>query len=182
MKETKIFLLAGKARCGKDTAANFIEEYYENEGKKVVRIGFADYIKGYAMKLTNWDGSDKNKPRELLQTLGTDIVRNKIDINFFINRVCEDIRVYKYFVDVIIISGARFPNELDIPKKSFENVNVIKIERPGFVNELTDKQKAHSTEVALDNYDNFDYVLINDNLELFKDRVRNMIQEVEHGN
>lgn len=182
MKETKIFLLAGKARCGKDTAANYIKDFYEDLGKKVVRIGFADYIKGYAMKLTDWDGTDSNKPRELLQTLGTDIVRNKINENFFINRVCEDIRVYKYFVDVIIISGARFPNELDIPKASFENVNVIGIERPGFINELTDKQRAHSTENALDNYSNYDYVLINDDLNSFRDRVNNMIQEVEHGN
>ena len=129
MKETKIFLLAGKARTGKDTVADIITKYYEEKNKSVVKFGFADYIKNYAMKITNWDGKDETKPRELLQVIGTDIVRNKINQDFFINRICEDIMVYKYFFDVIIISGARFPNELDIPKSKFKNVTIIKIER-----------------------------------------------------
>ena len=180
MKETKIYLLAGKARSGKDTVMEIITKYYENQNKSVVNLGFTDYIKNYAMKITNWDGSDETKPRELLQILGTDIVRNKIDEEFFIHRLCEDITVYKYFFDVIIISGARFPNELDIPKKLFKNAKAVKVERPNFTNELTDKEKAHITEHALDNYNDYDFTIINDgSIKDLEKRVTKILEEVE---
>ncbi len=181
MKKVKIFLLAGKARTGKDTVAKAIINYYEKKNKKVVRLGFSDYIKDYAMKITDWDGSDENKPRELLQTLGTDIVREKINKDFFINRICEDIMVYKYYFDVIVISGARFPNELDIPKSKFDNVTIIKMERPGYENNLTTKQKKHITEHALEDYQNYDYLIENDgNIDNLVLKTNQMLEEVEH--
>lgn len=182
MKETKIFLLAGKARTGKDTVATEIVKYYQNKHKKVVRLGFSDYIKNYAMKITDWDGKDETKPRDLLQTLGTDIVRDKINKDFFINRLCEDIMVYSYFFDVIVISGARFANELDIPKSKFKNVTIIKMERPNNENNLTEKQKKHITEHALENYHNYDYLIVNDSdEEKLKEKVNVLLEEVENG-
>lgn len=182
MKNSKIFLLAGKARTGKDTVAKVLTDYYEKQNKMVVQFGFSDYIKGYAMKITNWDGSDETKPRDLLDIIGTDIVRKQISEDFFINRICEDIMVYKYFFDVIIISGARFPNELDIPKKLFKNVVVIKMERPNFENNLTDKQKKHITEHSLEDYENYDYLITNDSdIKNLENKVKKMIEEVEHG-
>ena len=178
--DTKIFLLAGKARSGKDTAAKVIKDYYEGKDKRVVQIGFADYIKNYAMNITNWDGTDETKPRELLQVIGTDIVRNTIDENFFIDRVCEDIMVYKHFFDIIIISGARFPNELDIPKKKFDNVVIIGTKRSNYDDGLTDKQKHHVTENALDDYNNYDYVIVNDgDLNSFKKKIYDLLEEVK---
>lgn len=180
MKDTKIFLIAGEARTGKDTALKIINDYYEKQNQKVVKLGFTDYIKNYAMKISDWDGSDETKPRELLQTLGTDIVRNKINKDFFINRLCEDITVYKYYFDVIIISGARFPNELEKPKQSFENVITIKMERPNFTNELTEKQKGHITEHALDNYKNYDYIIVNDgDIKNLEEKITKLLEEVK---
>lgn len=174
--ETKIYLLAGKARSGKDTAAKIITDYYETKGKRVVQIGFADYIKNYAMNITNWDGSDETKPRELLQVLGTDIVRNTINEDFFINRVCEDIIVYKHFFDVIIISGARFPNELDIPKARFSNVCIIGVKRDNYNDGLTSKQQKHITENALEGYNNYDCLIKNDgDLDSFKEKILKFI-------
>lgn len=181
MKESKIFLIAGKARSGKDTTLQIIKDFYEQNGKSVVKLGFADYIKNYAQKITNWDGKDETKPRDLLQIIGTGIVRNQINKDFFINRICEDIMVYKYFFDVIIISGARFPNELDIPKKVFKNVKIIEIERPNFTNELTDKQNEHITEHALENYSNYDYLIVNDgDRKKLEEKVKSIIEEVEN--
>ncbi len=179
--ETKIFLLAGKARSGKDAVGKIIQDYYEKENKKVVKFGFGDYIKWYAMKITDWNGKDTTKPRELLQTLGTDIVRNQIDKDFFIRRICEDIMVYKYYFDVIIITGARFPNELDIPKEKFDDTYIIKMERPNFVNELTDNQKEHSTETALENYKSYDYLIENnEDMEELKHKVTKVLEEINN--
>ena len=177
---TKIYLLAGKARSGKDTAGNMIRDYYESLGKKVIKIGFSDYIKHYAMQISDWKGSDEDKPRELLQTLGTDIIRNQIDDNFFIDRTCQDILVYKYFFDVIIISDARFPHELDIPKERFSDVYTIEVVRPNYTNELSSNEKKHITETALDNYDKYDYVIENDSdLDDLNKKVIKLIEEVE---
>ena len=55
MKETKIFLIAGKARSGKDTVADIMEKYYESKNQKVVKLGFSEHIKTYAKKITGWD-------------------------------------------------------------------------------------------------------------------------------
>ena len=154
MKDTKIFLLAGKARTGKDTVASEIVKYYENKQKKVVRLGFSDYIKGYAMKISAWNGEDETKPRDLF--------------------------VYSYFFDVIVISGARFPNELDIPKNKFKNVTIIKMERPNYQNNLTEKQKKHITEHSLEDYQNYDYLLVNnENIEELQNKTKKILEEVE---
>ena len=50
-----------------------------------------------------------------------------------INRIKEDIKVYEYFFDVIIISDARFKSEIENIKN--KNTVVIKIE--GKENKLT---------------------------------------------
>ena len=127
-------------------------------------------------------GTEETKPRELLQVLGTDIIRNKIDKDFFVNRTCEDIVIYKYYFDVIIISDVRYPNELEEPQKRFQNVTTIKVERPNFENDLTKKQKEHATETALDNYTNYDYIINNDgDLNDLNNKIENLIEEVEHG-
>lgn len=155
-----IILLCGKARCGKDTVMSYLKDKYESNNKKVINLQFSSYIKEYAKRISDWDGSDETKPRELLQVLGTDIIRNKIDNLFFINRIIDDIKVYKYFFDIIIISDVRFPIEIEEIKKNFNNVVSIHINRDDS-NNLTDKEKLHITEVALDNYNNYDYVINN---------------------
>ena len=109
MKKKKpiIFVIYGKARSGKNTITDYIKEYYNNKNMKVIDLIYAESIKNYAQKILNWDGSEETKPREFLQQLGTEIIRNKIDNNFFINRMLQDIEVYSYFYDVIIIADAR---------------------------------------------------------------------------
>lgn len=174
----KIFVIAGKARHGKDTVASMIKNIYKD--KKVINLSYGSYIKEYAKKISDWDGSEETKPRELLQTLGTEVIRKNIDENFFIKRLCDDIRVYSYYFDVITISDARFPSEIETPKKLFENVISVKVERDNFSSSLTSEQMKHSTETALDNYDNYDYIIKNDGrIEDLEDKVLQMIKEVK---
>ena len=79
----KIYVISGKARHGKDTVALDIKEIYEDKGLKVINLAYGSYIKEYAKKISNWNGSEESKPRELLQELGTDVIRKKIDNDFF---------------------------------------------------------------------------------------------------
>ncbi len=177
-KHPKIFLIAGKARHGKDTIGNYIKEYYSNQ--KCIFLSFAHYIKEYAMCISDWDGQDETKPRELLQKLGTELIREQIDEMLFIHRMIEDIRVYSYFFDIIIITDARLELEITTIRKTCSNVTVIHVERPSLVSELTQSQQQHRTETGLDHFHDYDYCIVNDGtLDALKQKVEKLLEEVE---
>lgn len=179
-KNMKIFLLSGKARHGKDTTADIIRNYYEEKGKKTINNSYAYYMKDYAKRITGWDGRDETKPRDFLQQFGTDLVRKQIDEMFFINRMVEDLYVFEYFYDAVTISDGRFPIELDKIREKFDNVYTFRIVRPNFDNGLTLEQQNHLTEIALDNYSNYDYVVLNDGtIEDLKVKIEKILEEVD---
>lgn len=178
-KDTKIIIISGKARSGKDKVSSFIKSELEENNKRVINLQFAYYIKNYVMNVSDWDGKDETKPRELLQYLGTDIIRKKIDEEFFIRRMIDDIKVYSYFFDVIVISDARFVKEIEKIRENFKNVTSINVIRPNYVSELTDEQKSHATEIGLDGYNGFDYEIVNDGtLEELYDKVKKVAIEI----
>lgn len=168
----KIYLISGKARHGKDTVANFLKTKLENNGNKVCFVRYAAYIKFYAKEYFGWDGEEETKPRELLQHLGTDIIRKQIDPLFHVNRILQDIEVLSFFFDTIIIPDVRTPEEILIPKQKFDKVVSINVFRPDFESELNKKEQAHLTEVGLDNFKDYDYEIINDgNLDKLQEKV-----------
>lgn len=178
-RDVKIFIVAGKANSGKDTTCELINNYVKLKEKNAVNLQFSSYIKMYAKKISDWNGNEDTKPRSLLQELGTEVIRNKIDEDFFIKRIIGDIEVYSYYTDVITISDARLPKELDSIKNSFNNVYKIKIERPSYENNLNNKEKNHITEIALDDYNSYDYVIVNDGtVEDLNKKVIKIIDEV----
>ena len=178
-RDPNIFIVSGKANSGKDTTCELINNYVKLKGLKSVNLQFSSYIKMYAKVISGWDGSEDSKPRTLLQELGTDVIRNKIDNNFFINRIINDIKVYSYYFDVITISDARLPEELDGIYDSFCKVFKIRIERPFYENNLNSKERKHKTEIALDDYNNYTYVIINDgSIEDLNNKVKKMVDEV----
>ena len=180
-KKPKIYIVGGKARHGKDTVSTLIEEIYKEKNKKVLNLQYSSYIKEYAKKITDWDGSEETKPRALLQQLGTEVIRENIDFHFFVKRIIGDLKVYSFFFDVVTISDARAKIEFDEPKKELANVIAIKITRQNFDNGLTEEQKNHFTEIDLDDYKKFDYEVINDGtLDDLKEKIRSIIKEVEN--
>lgn len=173
----KIILIGGKARSGKDTIADFMIEELKKEGKNPCKVQIGQYIKYYAEKYFGWDGREETKPRELLQTLGTEVIRNKIDPDFHIDRLIQDIKVLSNFYDTFIVSDVRFPGEIEKPKKEFENITTIKMIRES--EELTSNQQKHQTETALDNYSDFDYIIDNNkSLEELEERAKALIKEI----
>ena len=180
-KNPKIYLISGKARHGKDTASEFLKKFYEADGKKVIFSRAGKYIKFYAMEMTDWDGSDDNKPRELLQELGTDVIRNKLNkAEMFIERQLDDIEIYSYFYDAIIVPDIRLPREIESVKEKFNNVVTIKVERINFESDLTDSQKKHKTETAMDSYNDFDYTVINDTLDQYEKDIYEIFKKEEN--
>ena len=163
-RNPKIFIVSGKARSGKNKISKIIEKYYSN--KKSITISFGHYIKDYAKRVSEWDGSEETKPRELLQQLGIELIRNKINNKLFINRILEDIEIFSYFYDIIVVNDARLIDEIEILKKNYPNSISIRVIRNNYDNKLTIEQKNHLTEIDLDEFNNFDYIVENDkNLE-----------------
>ena len=177
-RNPKIFILSGKARSGKEEVFKIIKNYYKN--KDVVSISFAHYIKDYAKLISGWDGGDETKPRDLLQQLGIELIKNKIDNKMFINRVLEDIAVLSYFFDIIVITDARLLSEMEAIKESYPNSISIRIKREEYDSGLTREQKNHLTEIDLDNYDKFDYQVINNDYDILVEEIKKILQEVEH--
>lgn len=179
MKDINIYLISGKARHGKTSTANYIRDYFSSVGLKSVVTSYAKYIKMFAMELTDWNGSDDDKPRELLQTLGCEVIREKLGKeDFFIKRLDDDIDVYSEFVSNVIIDDARLPIEIDYFKNKYPmQVKSIKVIRPNFENNLTNKEQNHSTELALDEYSGFDYIIYNDGtLDDIKDKIFDLMK------
>lgn len=176
-RNPKIFILSGTAGSGKDTVAKIIKNYYND--KSTIQVAFAYYIKDYVKRMSNWDGSENTKPRELLQQLGIELVKNKIDSKLFINRVLEDIEVFSYFYDIIIVNDARLIDEIADLKLKYPNSVSIRINRTNYDNKLTLNQKEHITETGLNDYYNFDYTINNQgNYEELLKEVEKVLNEV----
>lgn len=173
-----IILLCGKARNGKSTVGSYIKE---NINKRAVQIQLVSTLKNYVKTYFGWDGSDESKPRELLQELGTEVIRKKLGKEkLFINRTIEDIDIMSHYFDIFIIDDIRLEIEINEIKKHLKNVLVVKIERPEYINELTSSQKKHLTETGLDNYNDYDYVIKNDgSLEDLKIKTIKFIESSE---
>ena len=174
-KNPNIYLIGGKARHGKDTFSSYLKEEYERNGKKVIVTQLSKYIKYYAREMTGWDLSEESKPREFLQLLGTNVIREKLKKDdLFINRMKDDIEIFSYFYDAIIVSDVRLKKEIDDLRKYFPNLIAVHINRPNFDNGLTEEQKKHKTEIDLDDYDNFNIKVENTTLDKLKETVANI--------
>jgi deoxyadenosine/deoxycytidine kinase len=174
----KVYVIAGKAGCGKNTTANYIKNYYKTLGKETAITEISKYLKLFAYEIKDWDGKRETKPRSFLQEVGSTIRHEIYSDDFLINRFLEDLKIYERFVDVVIVDDARFPREIELIK---EKCNAVSIR---VVNEFSDYElqgslKMHETETSLDNFDKFDYVIHNKTFESLKNDAENIVREVE---
>lgn len=178
----KIILISGKAENGKTTAANFIKEMLEKEGYRVVITRYAKYLKEIAKDYCGWNGEKDEAGRTLLQQLGTEIIRQKMHKpDFHVGRVCEDIEIASDFVDYVIIDDVRYPNEIYYPLAKFGDdkiftyrVNRINEDGTPYQNSLSEEQKNHLSETALDHFRFFAEGKV-PNLDIAKDCARKVV-------
>ena len=79
--------------------------------------------------------------------------------------------------DYVLIPDTRFPNEIVRMKEKGFDVTSVRITRINFESELTEAQKKHPSETALDNYI-FDYRVTNDTLEGFYSNLSGLIDSI----
>lgn len=116
-------------------------------------------------------------PRKLLQIIGTDLLRNQLHPQVWVNATMAE---YDKHLDYLqntkdsvvsalpnwIITDCRFPNECEAIKK--RDGILIRVNRPS-----TESDDKHPSEVALDDYKDFDYIIQNDN------SIEDLIQKVK---
>lgn len=165
-----IICISGKARHGKDTVAELMKTALENKGSSVLLIHYADLLKWLCKEYFGWDGQKDDAGRTMLQHVGTEVVR-KQEPDYWVNFVIHFVTLFKNEWDFVIIPDCRFPNEIDRWKDAGFDVYFFRVERPDFDNGLSDAQKSHPSETALDDYEP-DLKISNDgDLERLRKRV-----------
>lgn len=172
----RVVIIAGKAQHGKDTTAKLATEYLEQAGKKCVTIHYADYLKFVAKEYYNWNGEKDEKGRTLLQELGTEIARAKHP-DIWVNVVVQFIKAFGSAYDYIFIPDFRYPNEhTKLVDSGYIPFKVL-VTRVGFDNGMTEEQKNHLSEIALDGY-SFDHHILAENMEELKETVLDLIKRI----
>ena len=165
-----IITISGGARHGKDTTGDLIRRELVGMKKRVVVLAFADYLKFIAGKYFGYKGdAHKDEPgqRELLQRLGSEVGR-KYNEDVWVDVVKIFLDAFKDEFDVAIVTDARFSNECNMLKGTYNVIN-LKVIRRNFDNQLGDK-KYHVSETAL-NFFEFDHVIDSDNLDELEKKV-----------
>lgn len=165
----RIFLVAGKAGSGKGEVARLIKEYYIYKLESCVITEYSKYLKSFVKELTDWDGNPNTKPRKELQELGTKI--REIDNKYFVNNMLNDLKIYKEVTQNVVVSDVRLPEEIEDIKLNYDEVYSIYVENQFAPSKLTLEQQMHFTETALEDYNEFDYILANDKIEVLKEKV-----------
>lgn len=155
----KIINISGKARHGKDTTAAIFKDKLEQRGEKVIITHYADLLKYIARQFFGWDGIKDEKGVQLLQYLGTDVIRRK-NPDYLVKFLIDMLEMFDNNWDYVLIPDCRFPNECDAWKeRNWEIIN-MRIVRENFTSSLTKEQQKHRSEIALDDY-KFDYYIYN---------------------
>lgn len=165
MKEVKksspkiLIGIAGKAGSGKDTVGDILsngEVYKFADPIKDIVCGLLDIHRN---KLEDRDFKEtihplfNKSPRELMQVIGTDLLRDQLDKGIWVKNM--DCKYENSKGSLFVITDLRFKNEYDWIKE--KGGIVIKVERPD--NNL--KQTNHISENDLDRDLEWDYVIEN---------------------
>lgn len=184
----KIYLLHAPARGGKNTCAEAMKEYYEaTYHKKVIIIAFADYVKFVLDKYYNTPAERTEEYRTRIQQFATDQVRS-VNVNYWTDVVGDLLLCIQEDWDVVIIPDFRFKNERISLLTRFKELGIslytLLIERPNYkeIDGMTEEQRQHLSERDLDNYNNYDYIIINETSKIQKtiQQLIDMIDEVEN--
>lgn len=177
----KIFVIGGKAKCGKNTFGEFLREQLKDYGYKPCVMHLTEPLYSYARNYFEWNGRDQDKPREFLQKMGIEIIRDKLGKkDFLLNRLFEDIEILSTFFDAFIITDARLIHEFLSIKARYDDVVTIKLERHHYIDDLTDEEAKHITESEIATYDDFDYIIENRGLDDLKNAALEIIRNEEN--
>lgn len=174
----ELYLIAGRAGSGKDTLATFMKEHLEQEGKNVCILRLANPLYEMAEHYFGYPNPRKEKPRSFLQTLGIEIIKEKLGKEWFlVDRLSEDISILDSFFDVGIISDARLVEEMEELKRRYPKLIRILIQNEKCNTSLTDQEKTHRTEIEAEQYSDYDEIVQNTTLEELKISAKQIVDK-----
>lgn len=147
----KVVCISGHAQSGKDTYAMMMRDYLKFKGNKVLVTHYADLLKFICKNYFDWNGEKDEAGRELLQYVGTDIIRRQ-NPTLWVDFVSSMLQYFHTNWEYVIIPDCRFPNEITTLIDNGFDVFHVRIERENFENSLTPEQRQHPSETALDNF------------------------------
>lgn len=160
---TQFFCISGKARHGKDTVAQMMKEKLESLGKKVLIAHYADLLKYICRTFFGWNGEKDEAGRTLLQKVGTEAVRAH-NPDYWVNFITGIVSLFPDEWDYMIVPDCRFPNEVSKIVEDGYNATLFRVVRPDFESDLSEEQRQHASEVAMDGVQP-DYWLFNTDLD-----------------
>ena len=176
-KKPKIICISALARHGKDEFAKIAIEYLNKNYPqlKVQRLAHGDWVKDVCHRYFGCTYVRDGYNRTQWQQVGTEKGRhNHPDI--WVNMTIDLVKGIFNDYDYIFISDVRFKNEVERWEDEGFDILTIRINRNNFDNGLTEEQKNHASETSLDDYD-FGYYVNNDsNLEMYKCKVIEFIE------
>lgn len=173
----KLIVISGHAQHGKDTVGRLMKEALEEKGYRVLITHYADLLKFILRYYFGWDGEKDEYGRNLIQHVGTDIVRRQ-DENFWVDFVATILEFFYGNWDYVIIPDCRFKNEISrFVDKGFDLTHV-RVKRVPEPQTLTKEQAEHPSETELDTVKP-DYWFYNTGgVEDLKRNVRKYLKEI----
>lgn len=166
---THFILYSGRARHGKDTSAEITKEILEEKGYKVLITHYADLLKFICKNFFGWDGKKDEAGRTLLQRVGTNCIREQ-DPDYWVDFIANLIRMFPDHFDYVIIPDTRFPNEIDRIADAGFPATHVRVVRPDFESQLTEEQKNHPSETALNDVEP-DFLIRNTTINELKEQL-----------
>jgi hypothetical protein len=166
---THFILCSGRARHGKDTSAEIIKDNLEARGYRVLITHYADLLKFICKNFFGWNGEKDEAGRTLLQQVGTNCIREQ-DPDYWVDFVANLIRMFPDRYDFVIIPDTRFPNEIDRITDAGFPATHVRIIRTDFESQLTEEQKNHPSETALNDIEP-DFVIKNTTMFALKSQL-----------
>lgn len=185
-KIKNLILISGKKGSGKDTVADYLRKEYDFK-----KFAFADELKNMCLVFCNeiMFGADKETgenitidhfynealkerllsfpfvddleeeitPRYIMQKFGTNFIRRYFDENYWIKNTIMNIKNKNWENNAI--SDLRYKNELNVitaELAQYYNIYTIRISR---LNPIIPDN--HSSEIDLDDYSKWDYIIDN---------------------
>lgn len=175
----QIVAISGKAQHGKDTTAALMGDALETLGYKVLTVHYADLLKFICKVFFSWDGIKDAKGRDMLQRVGTDVIRAQ-DPDYWVGFIAGVLGFFPSEWDYVLIPDARFPNEIEVLRSAGFSVSHLRVIRPHYRSPLTSGQLDHPSETSMDAVTP-DYVIYNDgSVAALKTAVEFYIKEKLH--
>lgn len=180
--QRKFILISGKAESGKDTSASAMSDYLATIGKSFTIVRFGDMLKSILKTFSGWNGEKDIAGRQLLQDTSNSYRKNVSD-TYFPEMLSGVIKAIYPDVEYILIPDTRYPQEIETIMSNFANDDVfcVRIERMNHENRLTNEQRLHDSEVSLDAYEYFDYVLQASTIEENYSKSIKILEEILNG-